>query len=139
MLWRIENPSVCHRSPRCVEYLPALDRLRRLAFTKQPGVRFLQLMKASQIENIVVDEANQRTYVVLASTVLSDGEIYRAIRQEILRRGGVPLARGETLTLTLTPGGRWRAHVDAPEPVASGLPGPNQGVWPEEKERPEAS
>jgi len=75
-------------------------------------------MKASQIENIVVDEVNQRTYVVLASTVLSDGEVYRAIRREILRRGGVPLARGETLTLTLTP---------------------NQGVGPEEKERTEAS
>ncbi len=62
-------------------------------------------MQPTNIENIVVDEANQRTYVILAPRVLSDGEVYKAIRQEILKRGGKPLARGETLTLTLTPGG----------------------------------
>ncbi len=45
-------------------------------------------MSTPTIENIVLDEANQRRYIVLASRVLSDGEIYRAIRQEILRRGG---------------------------------------------------
>jgi hypothetical protein len=58
-------------------------------------------MQSTNIENIVVDEANQRTYVVLAARVLSDGEIYQAIRQEILRRGGKPVERGETLTVTL--------------------------------------
>jgi hypothetical protein len=57
-------------------------------------------MPAATIENIVVDEANERTYVILAPRVLSDGEVYRAIRQEILRRGGKTLGRGETLTLT---------------------------------------
>jgi hypothetical protein len=57
--------------------------------------------KIENIENIVVDEANERKYVVLASRVLSDGETYKAIRQEILKRGGKPIARGETLTLTL--------------------------------------
>jgi hypothetical protein len=62
-------------------------------------------MQAPNIENIVVDEANQRTYIVLAPRVLSDGEIYKAIRQEILKRGGVPPSPGETLTITLTPGG----------------------------------
>ena len=45
-------------------------------------------MQSEQIENTVVDEANRRTYIVLAPRVLSDGEIYRAIRREILKRGG---------------------------------------------------
>jgi hypothetical protein len=36
--------------------------------------------------------------------VLTDGEIYRVIRQEILRRGS-PLADGETITLTVTSSG----------------------------------
>ena len=62
-------------------------------------------MQAPNIENIVVDEANQRTYIVLAPRVLSDGEIYKAIRQKILKRGGVPPSPSETLTITLTPGG----------------------------------
>lgn len=61
-------------------------------------------MKPANIENIVVDEANKRTYVVLAPRVLSDGEIYKAIRQELLRRGGQPVPQGETLTFSLTTG-----------------------------------
>jgi hypothetical protein len=56
-------------------------------------------MKHSKIEHVVVDEANQRTYIVRADGPLTDGEIYRCIRQEILRRRGQPVARGETLTL----------------------------------------
>ncbi len=59
-------------------------------------------MQSKQIQNSVVDEANQRTYVVLAPRVLSDGEIHKAIRQEILKRGGVPPLPVETLTITLT-------------------------------------
>ena len=66
-------------------------------------------MSASNIENTVVDEANHRTYIVLAPRVLSDGEIYKAIRQEILKRGGAPPAEGETLTITFTPGQRNKA------------------------------
>ena len=58
-------------------------------------------MEAINIENKVVDEANERTYVILAPRVLSDGEIYKAIRQELLRRGGRAPGRGETLTLSL--------------------------------------
>lgn len=57
-------------------------------------------MPDSNVKNIVVDEANQRTYIVLAPRVLSDGEVYKAIRQEILRRRGVPPGRGETLTVS---------------------------------------
>ena len=58
-------------------------------------------MQSPTIENTIVDEANHRKYVVLAPRVLSDGEIYKAIRQEILKRGGVPPSPGETLTITL--------------------------------------
>jgi hypothetical protein len=61
-------------------------------------------MQSKQIENIVADEVNRRTYVVLAPRVLSDGEIYRAIRREILKRGGAVPNAGETLTINLTPG-----------------------------------
>ena len=57
-------------------------------------------MQAPNIENIVVDEANQRTYIVLAPRVLTDGELYKAIRQEILKHGGKQPARGETLTFS---------------------------------------
>ena len=57
-------------------------------------------MNASLIENKVVDEANERTYIVLASRVLSDGETFKAIRQEILKRGGKRPAKGETLVVT---------------------------------------
>jgi len=73
-------------------------------------------MQTQNIENTVVDEANHRTYVILAPRVLSDGEIYRAIRQEILRRGGRPLAQGETLTLTLTSSGCAISPAPEPEP-----------------------
>jgi hypothetical protein len=66
-------------------------------------------MQAPNIENTVVDEANHRKYVVLAPRVLSDGEIYRAIRQELLKRGGVPPPAGATLTIKFTPGESTRA------------------------------
>ena len=66
-------------------------------------------MQSPDIENTVVDEANHRTYIVLAPRVLSDGELYKAIRQEILKRGGVPSPAGQTLTITLTPSETTRA------------------------------
>ena len=56
-------------------------------------------MMHSKIEHVVVDEVNQRTYIVRAERPLTDGEIYRSIRREILRQGGRPVARGETLTI----------------------------------------
>ena len=73
-------------------------------------------MKPANIVNTIVDEANRRTYVILAPRLLTDGEIYRAIRQEILRRGGRPLAHGETLTLTVASSGRAISPVPEPEP-----------------------
>jgi hypothetical protein len=72
-------------------------------------------MQTSNIVNTIVDEVNQRTYVVLAPRVLTDGEIYRAIRQELLKRGS-PLACGGTLTLTLTASGGNISSVSEPEP-----------------------
>ena len=56
-------------------------------------------MKHSIIEHVVVDEANQRTYVVRADRPLTDGELYRWIRRGIRRRGGQPVPQGETLTI----------------------------------------
>ncbi len=57
-------------------------------------------MKSESIENIITDAVNERTYVVVADRVLSDGEIYRAIRLEIMKRGE-PLARGERVVITI--------------------------------------
>ncbi len=86
-------------------------------------------MKAPVIENTIVDEANRRTYVILAPRVLTDGEIYKAIRQEILRRGS-PLADGETLTLTVTASGGRLTPVAPPEAqkatVSPAAPNPNK-------------
>jgi heterodisulfide reductase subunit C len=72
-------------------------------------------MKPPNIPNTIIDEANRRTYVVLAPRVLTDGELYRAIRQELIRRGST-LAEGETLTLTVTTSGGRITPVAQPEP-----------------------
>ncbi len=60
-------------------------------------------MSVPLIENVVVDEVHERTYVVMASRVLTDGELYKAIRLEILRRGGHP-AKGERVVISLSKG-----------------------------------
>ena len=96
-------------------------------------------MQTTKIENIVVDEANNRTYVILAPRVLSDGEIYRAIRQEILRRGGIPVAFGQTLTLTLTAGAAPGSRLVALRPLTESLPAPNPAVEAEETKQIEPS
>jgi hypothetical protein len=57
------------------------------------------LIKTEEIENIVVDEANNRTYVIMAARNLTDGELYRIIRLELLGRGQ-PLAGGEKLVIS---------------------------------------
>jgi len=56
-------------------------------------------MKASDVENKVVDEANERTYIVMAPRVLTDGELFRIIRREILKRKGETVAKGETIVI----------------------------------------
>src|SRR5262245_66254686 len=97
-------------------------------FASPMGQKVLTPMQTPNITNTVVDEANHRTYVILAPRVLSDGEIYRAIRQEILRRGGKPLAHGETITLTVTSSGRTiplAAELEPQkEPASPAVPNP---------------
>jgi hypothetical protein len=57
-------------------------------------------MKSPSIENIVVDEVHERTYVVMARRILTDGEMFSAIRVALLKRGGKRLEKGEKLVLT---------------------------------------
>jgi hypothetical protein len=93
-------------------------------------------IKPANVENIVFDEANGRTYVILATRLLSDGEIYKAIRQELLKRGGKPVDRDETLTLTLTSSGAIASstltvgpHTESPDQTIA-LSRPEQTVMP---------
>ena len=51
------------------------------------------------IENIIVDEVNERTYIVMAERTLTDGELYSVIRLELLARKSPP-ARGEKLVIS---------------------------------------
>jgi hypothetical protein len=56
-------------------------------------------MKSKTVENIIVDEAHKITYVVMGPRVLTDGELYSAIRVELLKRGGKLPAKGEKLVI----------------------------------------
>ena len=56
-------------------------------------------MKSQTVKNTVVDEVHDRTYVVMATRLLTDGELYSAIRVELLRRKGVFPLKGETLVM----------------------------------------
>jgi hypothetical protein len=56
-------------------------------------------VKAQTVKNTVVDEIHDCTFVVMATRVLTDGEMYSAIRVELLRRGGKFPAKGETLVI----------------------------------------
>jgi len=58
------------------------------------------MKKSPSVENTVVDEAHQCTYVVMAPRILTDGEMYSAIRIEVLKRGGKRPDKGETLVIT---------------------------------------
>ena len=51
------------------------------------------------VENTVVDETHNCTYVVKAARMLTDGEMYSAIRVELLKRGGKLPCSGETLVI----------------------------------------
>ena len=57
------------------------------------------MKKSPSVENTVVDEAHQCTYVVMAPRILTDGEMYSAIRVELLKRGGKLPGKGETLII----------------------------------------
>jgi len=56
-------------------------------------------MKAQTIKNTVLDEIHHCTFVVMATRILTDGELYSAIRVELLRRGGKFPAKDETLVI----------------------------------------
>lgn len=56
-------------------------------------------VKIPEVQNIIVDEANEVTYVVTANRNLTDGEVYSAIRIALLKRPGKHLLRGETLNI----------------------------------------
>jgi hypothetical protein len=58
------------------------------------------MKNSPSVENTVIDELHQCTYVVMARRTLTDGEIYSAIRVEVLKRGGKLPAKGETLVIT---------------------------------------
>ena len=57
-----------------------------------------------------MDEANERTYVVMADRTLTDGEVYRAIRLEVLRRKS-PIARGERVVISTSKRGNPEASA----------------------------
>jgi hypothetical protein len=61
-------------------------------------------MKTQNVENRVNDEVHDCTYVVMATRVLTDGEMYSAIRVELLRRRGAYPAKGETLVIAADKG-----------------------------------
>ena len=61
-------------------------------------------MKTQNVENRVADEVHDCTYVIMATRMLTDGEMYSAIRVELLRRGGKFPAKGETLVIAAEKG-----------------------------------
>ena len=75
----------------------------------KPGTNYRATRKTSDMEpeltdiqNVIVDEANEVTYVVTARRRLTDGEIYSAIRVALLKRAGKRLQKGETLKIATT-------------------------------------
>lgn len=56
-------------------------------------------MKSQTIKNATFDEVHDCTFVVMATRLLTDGEMYSAIRVELLRRKGKFPAKGETLVI----------------------------------------
>jgi hypothetical protein len=56
-------------------------------------------MKSPNFENVIVDEVRQITYVVVGRKFLTEGEIYSAIRVELLRRAGNGPVKGDKLII----------------------------------------
>ena len=67
-------------------------------------------MKTQETKNVHIDEMHQLTYVVMANRILTDGEMFSAIRVEILKRGGKLPAKGETLVINAPPPKEARAN-----------------------------
>ncbi len=86
------KPLISHSTGIANGGLPAPQALSLFVSPKNPLGRLLNFqtqrhaqMKTPNVENIVVDEVHQRTYVVMARRILTDGEIYSAIRVELLK------------------------------------------------------
>ena len=60
--------------------------------------------KIPTTQNIYVDQPHELTYVVMAHRVLTDGELFSAIRVELLKRGGKHPGKGESLVITTSIG-----------------------------------
>ena len=60
----------------------------------------LPSMKSPTTKNVHFDEAHDLTYIVMAHRVLTDGEMFSAIRLALLKRGGKHPAKGESLVIT---------------------------------------
>ena len=66
--------------------------------------RVIRMKALPAVKNIIIDEANEVTYVVEAARVLTDGEVFSAIRLALLLRGGKRPGKGETLEIATS---RW--------------------------------
>jgi hypothetical protein len=80
--------------------LRAEFRHRFLSLCRFAAIIVCTMNKTPSVENTIVDEARPCTYVVMAHRALTDGEIYSAIRVEVLKRGGKLPGKGETLVIT---------------------------------------
>jgi hypothetical protein len=76
------------------------------------------LPQTVEVENTVVDEANGLTYVVMANRILNDGELYSAIRIELLKRTIKP-GKGQRLVI---PAPNSQAAASRPTDVKIGPP-----------------
>jgi hypothetical protein len=56
-------------------------------------------MKTPSTANTFIDEASGLTYIVMAHRILTDGELFSAIRVALLKRVESRPKRGETITI----------------------------------------
>lgn len=57
-------------------------------------------MNRDSVDNVLADEVYKLTYIVRASRVLTDGEMFSAIRIALLKGGGKRPQQGETMLIT---------------------------------------
>jgi|GEM_PF-1461501 len=65
----------------------------------KPKKQKIDHMKTPTTKNTIVDKAHDLTYVVMAYRTLTDGELYSAIRVELLNRRGKRPVKGETVII----------------------------------------
>lgn len=57
-------------------------------------------MNPAVVENVLSDEVYKLTYIVKAPRILTDGEMFSAIRIAVLKSGGKRPQQGETMVIT---------------------------------------